>query len=143
MTQGIGQSSLETFRLPDAAGTLREVIVTRCPRPTPCKPLGAGGAIFTDITRRKQTEAELRGAARSSASCSKACPGRGRHGRGVAPAGGEQGLVDLHGCTRQDLRHKSLGERRFNLRRLDGSPPFEEAPSQLAVRRQSLGDYFG
>jgi PAS domain S-box-containing protein len=144
--RGSGQTQALETRMPDAHGALREVIVSRSIYTDALgRPLGSVGTL-TDITARKQTEAALFESREKYRVMFESLP------LAVGITDPESRLLevnrafaDLHGSTRQELLHKNLTERRFHLRKMDGTPvPLEEAPSQLAVRGQTLirGDYF-
>ena len=126
-------------RLPDASGSLREVLVRRSAyHDAMGRILGYVGTL-TDITARKQTEAELFESREKYRVMFESLP------LAVCVTDSESRLLEvnlafeaLHGSPRSELLHQSLAERRFSLRQLDGTPlPVDKAPSQRAIRERA------
>ncbi|MDR3640001.1 MAG: PAS domain S-box protein [Humidesulfovibrio sp.] len=124
----------------DVRGSLREILLTHSLyHDAQGRPLGCVGTL-TDITARKRTEAALFESHEKYRAMFESLP------LAVAITDQEARLLEvnrgfeaLYGCTRQDLLRQRLSERRFNLRRLDGSPlASEEVPSLRAAREQML-----
>jgi len=135
-----GQVSVLETQMHDADGHLREVIVCRSRYvDAQGRPLGTVGTL-TDITARKQTEADLSASREKYRILFESLP------LAVAVTDQESRMLEvnrafeeLHGCPRAELLHRNVEDRRFRLLHLDGSViGVEDGASRRATREQAV-----
>jgi two-component system CheB/CheR fusion protein len=128
------------IRLADAQGSLRDVLLSRSMhRDAEGRPQGIVGA-FMDITARKRTEAALSESREKYRVMFHSLP------LALAITDPEsrflevnQAMEELHGSTRAELLNRSLRDRSFSVKHLDGRPlAAEELPSRRAASTGEL-----
>ena len=135
-----GEPAALEVRLPDAAGSLREILVRRSANHDALGRVVGYVGTLTDITARKQTEAALFESREKYRVMFEDLP------LAVGVTDTEARFIEvnrafeaLHGCLRAELLHQRPGERRYSLHRLDGTLlPLDQVPSLQAIRARAL-----